>query len=409
MKNLKQKSRLHPLKKFLLSSILAAGLTSIGTQGALAQQPEIRSIILNNPSTGSVTNRGYYFQNNPSVPTEKRLYFDGKHFLSILNEDGIFAIRPHPGDDVDGWGSTLYLQPFIAGATLNHTSDIGYNVINVNGTPKLRITANGGVSKGINETYGTWSTVLDFIYESSNKTINATGEYILNLTGNLGGLGDLNFYKLASNFLKNVPLVDGTIGDTGDLEKIIYKGDGFWQNSMFDLIWNPAVDGGGSFPNDLNTYLEVDAKYNNYIVDTVRQGYQAIAPATKPSLKVILQSRDSSMKVSFGRNYDTSQSTFFWADNIGVTPWVGSPNAVTNYIFDISLNSTVPSNDCYSSEITLEGIDSTLPAYGGVYFSSNMTNQFSRVGSIKRDGTNFRGKFKVNTKEKAAFFKFIRE
>ena len=40
----------------------------------------------------------------------------------------MFVIRPHPGLDPNGWGSSLYLQPFLPGATLGGTSVTSYAI-----------------------------------------------------------------------------------------------------------------------------------------------------------------------------------------------------------------------------------------------------------------------------------------
>src|SRR3989344_3430448 len=54
--------------------------------------------------------------------TEHRLKYGERHFATIMENNGAFVIRPHPGDDVNGWGSSLYMQPFLPGATLKHTT-----------------------------------------------------------------------------------------------------------------------------------------------------------------------------------------------------------------------------------------------------------------------------------------------
>jgi len=82
---------------------------------------------------------------------ERRCYSDGHHFLSILNEGGIFALRPHPGIDLNGWGGTLYLQPFLPGAVLRG-SVISTCQANPDG---IEVAATGLVSRGASDQYGT--------------------------------------------------------------------------------------------------------------------------------------------------------------------------------------------------------------------------------------------------------------
>lgn len=43
---------------------------------------------------------------------EHRFYYNQQHFMTIIDASGTLAIRPHPGVDVNGWGSTLYLRLF---------------------------------------------------------------------------------------------------------------------------------------------------------------------------------------------------------------------------------------------------------------------------------------------------------
>jgi hypothetical protein len=47
---------------------------------------------------------------------ESRCYLHGHHFLSIVRVNGTYNVRPHPGVDANGWGSSLYLQAFLPDA-----------------------------------------------------------------------------------------------------------------------------------------------------------------------------------------------------------------------------------------------------------------------------------------------------
>jgi len=61
----------------------------------------------------------YSIQN---VSEEYRMYKGDQHFMSLIYQDSIYAFCPHPGNDPNGWGSTLYLQPFLPGAVLQYSS-----------------------------------------------------------------------------------------------------------------------------------------------------------------------------------------------------------------------------------------------------------------------------------------------
>ena len=82
---------------------------------------------------------------------EYRLYFQqdwkDQHFMSVISDGGAFATRPHPGVDPNGWGTTVYLQPFLPGAEMKHT-----NIGKVAAKPdKITVAARGLVSRGIRD------------------------------------------------------------------------------------------------------------------------------------------------------------------------------------------------------------------------------------------------------------------
>jgi len=52
-----------------------------------------------------------------------------QHFMTVEKKDGVFALRFHPGLDEDGWGSTLYAQPFFPPGSLGHTEHVEMKVL----------------------------------------------------------------------------------------------------------------------------------------------------------------------------------------------------------------------------------------------------------------------------------------
>lgn len=364
------------------------GIALACVASVFAQDPVITKFSVAHPPTGSVTNRGYYVQ--AASATETRVYGDGHHYLSVLTEGGIFALRPHPGDDVDGWGSTLYLQPFIAGATLKHTTNVLVAVV-TNGTGgRVRIFAQGAVSRGLSDTYGTWAATLDVTFAA--KTMTATGRYAVLLSGLTSGVGDLNFYKLASNFLKDVPVVSGAVTNTGDMQYVIYDGSSFPGDWSRPLIWDPAINA-GHFPSDEQTWLSVDLLGGTNEVDTARQGYQPIMPAHKPGLRVVLRSLNSAT-IRFGAYYNLSQSQWFWADNIGITPWAPAAASATSYDFALDIESVALPGDHYSDEVALTATGLARPYYG-VWFTPSLAFAFSRIGSLVAGSGVLTGKVKT--------------
>lgn len=396
--------RLHPkrnamLRTFLMPLILASA--TVLSSPNRSRAAELTSIVLDNPQTGAVTNRGYFISRSAN---ETRIYKEGHHFLSVLSENGIFALRPHPGKDVDGWGSTLYLQPFIAGTTvLGHTSVPNITVVTNNGVPSVRIEAAGLVSRGLVDSYGTWQASLNVVYDNSNKKINATGSYNVNTPGTLEGIGDINFYKLASNFLRDVPVLDGTTTNTGDMAYFEFNGDvlpgGFSKTNKWDF-----AKAGSSYPQDYNTKLLVNLIGDENVVDTVRQGYEAINPACKPNLKVLLEAANPDSRVMMGIGYSVPESKDFAADNVGLTGYVTQKILTTNFSFNVDIESSAIPKDKYSSEVTLTGTG-TNTSYQSVYFSPSASESFTRVGSMKRKGATFTGKYKVDSSSAQGFFR----
>lgn len=83
---------------------------------------------------------------------EYRFMYCGHHFMTAIDEEGTFVLRPHPGVDVNGWGSSWYAQPFLPGAVLGHTA-IDSIELDAEG---IRVSVSGGVSDVKLSTYGTW-------------------------------------------------------------------------------------------------------------------------------------------------------------------------------------------------------------------------------------------------------------
>jgi hypothetical protein len=264
---------------------------------------------------------------NISGNREHKFYYNNFHFMSVIEVNGTISIRPHPGTDVNGWGSSLYLQPFFPGAVLNNsivnsvTYDNNYIYLNIS----------GNVSKGLNEKYGNWNSSLKFSYNQANKKITGNGTYSITLPGPLGPIGDLNLYKLASNYLWGVPLLNGSMGDTGDMEYADVLGGK-------NFTWQPKIDP-ATFPGPDADFLSVDVKGDYNQVNTSAQGYEPIAPAYKPSMKVVLQSKIPNTGMRFGGIYDLTNKTFYWADNIGITPVVMNYSTHQNFDFDIGFES----------------------------------------------------------------------
>ncbi len=261
-------------------------------------------------------------QINTSGTVEYRFYCTNHHFMTLIDQGGTQNYRPHPGFDPNGWGSSWYMQPFLPGAQLRHTR-IKSIVPHAQG---IDIHATGNVSYGASP-FGSWSSNMRFAYNITQKKITGTGSYSIALPYNLSGFADLNLYKIASNYLRNVPLISGGVGDTGDMSRANVRGTTSWTT----FTWTPPGIP-SHFPLDVTSSMriEVVGEYNQ--VDTRRMGFNfSIAPAYKPTLSVNLTARTPNTPISFGGFYDTRQNQSFWADNVGITPlilrWVATRTA----------------------------------------------------------------------------------
>jgi hypothetical protein len=76
--------------------------------------------------------------------TEYRFFYESQHFVTLIDQEGTYALRPHPGCDINGWGSTWYGQPFLPGAVLKYTT-IAVASVDASG---IQVSAAGLVSRG---------------------------------------------------------------------------------------------------------------------------------------------------------------------------------------------------------------------------------------------------------------------
>lgn len=262
---------------------------------------------------------------------------EGHHFMSlvyvdILNQNA-FAWRPHPGKDPNGWGSTLYLTPFFPGGALNQVDIVPPTILpNDQG---FEVKAQGSVMLQNGASYGNWEVTFQFQYDSEMKKITGGGTYHIHLDGLMSSAtGDLNLYRLASNYLIEVPLLcNPNFGNTGDMDTVFVDG-----GPNFQKIWLPPFD---SFPNDNLDLLTVDVTENYNSVDTKAQGHESIMPAHKPSMKIKLKAWESDYRMRFGAIFDETMSKAFYSDNVGITPLINKNSPFTDFSFDFDFESMV--------------------------------------------------------------------
>ncbi len=279
------------------------------------------------------------FNNNGSI--EYRFFCEDHHFMTLVDNNGTLILRPHPGVDINGWGSSWYAQPFLPGAVLKHSVIRSLEVQKGKG---IHLVATGNVSRGTSSSYGSWDMTLDFSYSKAAKKIKGSGIYSIHLAGLLSAAGgDLNLYKIASNYLDDVPLLSGNTGDTGDM-KWVEIAHGMATEPFAFSPWVPP-DNPGFFPSDRTNQLMVNVIGNCNDIDSAAQGYAAITPAFKPSIKVVLASHDAETGIRYGSIYNLDKRKDFWEDNVGITPIILQSSTATSFSFDVQLESSALSGD----------------------------------------------------------------
>lgn len=343
------------------------------------------------PDTGA----GYSVSNHVSSEgVEVQLRLHGHHFATIVTNCAVMAVRPHPGVDRNGWGSTLYLQPFIAKAVLGHATIRSATV----SPAGVLLDVSGLVSQGAVGSYGSWSiTNLVLRYDPLGKRVTGGGTYRIGLDGPVAAAGgDLNLYKLASNYLDDVPLLDGTVGDTGDMTHADYTTD-----STSDT-WLPPLQP-GHYPGPATDRLSITAHGDFCDVDTLAQSetnFRAIQAAYKPSLRVDLVAQAPGYGLIPGFGYQTSLSRIYLADNVGITPVITSGSTTTQFVYDVSIESWALPGDGTGMDVVLDATTAVATNWPSieVYMEESLavcrTNRL--VGFIGHTGaTNYHGSVEI--------------
>ena len=164
---------------------------------------------LGDPDDGSVYKGGYQIQTAKTEEgrAEWHGYLGTQHFVSVyVAEKGGFTLRPHPGADPDGWGTTVYFHPkFASGDFLDGM------VETVRATRDgIRVRASGKIAGG----EGDWEFEMVLTHDNVAKRSEGTGSLKLSLEDVPAGNADLDLLRVASNFLLDVPLSNGQSGPT---------------------------------------------------------------------------------------------------------------------------------------------------------------------------------------------------
>lgn len=268
--------------------------------------------------------------------TEYRLKCADYHFLTVIHENGLLVLRPHPGRDVNGWGSSWYAYPYLRDTISAHST-----IENITIYPdRVRVSTSGRVSAGDMGDFGTWRMTLDLVYDSVERKVSGAGTYHITLDGPLTAVGDLKLYKIASNYLIDVPLLSGGRGNTGDMSEVIINRD-----DSYDEHWIPTR--GDHCPQNVahKLSLHVLGQYNN--VDTAALEDEPIDPAYKPGLKVILDdTQPTGASMIFCGFYNRDLSRAFWADNVAMHAIIRYMTTQTEFDYDVTFESRAAADEC---------------------------------------------------------------
>ncbi len=273
------------------------------------------------------------------VGDERRCFHGDHHFLTVefqVSAGGTTCIiRPHPGFDPNGWGPSPYLHPYIAGADPRDVETYSVSAAEHG----IEVSVAGGVSRPPSGAYGTWSLGMTFTYDLAGKRVSGAGTCSIDLPDVLFGVGDLNIYRIASNYLRSVPLLTCAVGDTGDMTHVdVIRG-------VQPSTWAPPDD---SCPGDISDEMRVRVNGRLNLVNTRAQGYgYQIAPAYKPTVEIGLErtSPPSGIPLIFCGFYDETYDDFT-SDNVGVSAVVRSSSPATHFNFSVSYESTaLPGDD----------------------------------------------------------------
>ena len=296
------------------------------------------------------------------------LLADRQHFFSVIAKAGAVAERPHPDiSETNGWSRSCYGQLFFPGAVL-HGAAVSIPTVGKNG---ITVRIAGAISVGANKSAGSFTRIMVYTYDSSAKKVMGTGTCVANLSKSPSalGLGDLNLYKLASNFLHDVPLLGGGVGDTGDMSEVnVVSGSTSYK---WDLLANP-----GYFPTNTadSLLINVIGQYNN--VDTAAQGYAPIVAAYKPNVSIKYTSKVSGVPMIFGAIYDIANGTKFWLDNVGITPLILRTSTAKKYSFDVVFESTAYAITRYTIAAS-SGSNGSVSPSGTVSINSGNSQTFA--------------------------------
>ncbi len=174
---------------------------------------------------------------------EYQMWENGFHFGTLLQTpQGAIGFRGHPDQsDVNGWGTTVQENVYIAGSGVDAT-----------GGAVTSAVAGATAFKSVPEetclpplgTAGTWNWTSTITYDPTAETVTLTGSTTVSLAAPLSG--DMNVGRNDSNYLYDYPLNGGGVGPTGDMKSVTFTYGP--DSSVRENQWTPLPGLEGTSP-----------------------------------------------------------------------------------------------------------------------------------------------------------------
>lgn len=279
------------------------------------------------------------------------------HFLSVYTQnDGVVYICPYPGE-ANQRQTSWFVRPFLQGYGYPFSWPFSH-IIQQAKVPKpvvgekgVKVTILGDVLAKTKKRFGNFTISLVFSYDATEMKVSGTGTYTVRLIKPLNRLrcsdwdppyyhseghdgllsADLSLGEIKTNYLHDVPLSGGGIGDTGDMSRC----DVVTDSSSY--TWDPIID---PLP-----YQHETTKELGIIVSGQYNQWDPFALAQKPTVKVNFASRTEGLPFVFGADWDPYLSRDDWrAINMFIAPIIFRTAADKKYVFDVTFEATIPAS-----------------------------------------------------------------
>ncbi|MCA8995756.1 MAG: VCBS repeat-containing protein [Planctomycetaceae bacterium] len=345
------------------------------------------SSMANMPITKAAGNYSFEQVTDPNTGNmEHRLFYRNRQIGALLQTpEGTVSFRGRPDFfEPNGFGSTHQFNAF-----LNDADATGGQLDFVDVSEAgFQFTASGDVATA-GGSAGTWSFSGTIAFFANAQEIQLQGTLVVNLSASLDK--DLNLGGIPSNYVHQIPLNTGQIGNSGDMREFrITRGS----DSMApDNVWVPAPDGNdiaGFFPQDPSAMVTTTVVGNQNLSDPNR------IAITKPTVSLTITAQTGQMIA--GAIWDSTMNSFEF-DNFRASHLVRpADTSATSLSYDIASTWSVPQETFFpKGELvaidrldgaSVQGIKQTYPLtfQPGADWFGLQASQFL-TGDVNGDGT----------------------